>query len=288
MRQMRKAFFILLFAGSWGCSMRTVALRTTVDLLERGAPATRDEGDWRLARDAMPAQIAMVEGLLRSAPEDARLLRLAAQGLAGYAFLFIEDEDPRRARDLYERACDRGMAALGRREELRGIAELPLDRFEAALKRAEREDAPDLFWAAFSWAGHINLSKNSPSAVAELPKAVAMMRRVLELDPGYNFAGADLFFGVYYASRPAILGGDVKKAREHFAAARSRADDKYLMALVLEARYAAVALQDRKLFADLLTQARDAEAGRLPEARLADEAAKLKARDLLERIDELF
>ena len=42
------------------------------------------------------------------------------------------------------------------------------------------------------------------------------MKRTHELDPDYNFAGSDLFFGVYYASRPKLLGGDPEKAKEHF------------------------------------------------------------------------
>lgn len=285
---MRNSIFIVLFAASWGCSMKTVALRTTVKLLEQGVPATQEEADWRLAKDAMPAQIAMVEGLLRSAPHDQNLLRLAAQGLGGYAFLFIEDENPRRARELYRRGRDRGLALLSRREAWAKLAELPLDAFEAALKEAERADAPDLFWTALNWANFINLSKDSAAAVAELPKAVALMRRVLELDADYNFAGADLFFGVYYASRPAILGGDIKKSQAHFQEARRRTGGKYLMNYVLEARYAAVAAQDPELFRGLLTKVAEAKAGELPNARLTDETAKVKAKSLLERIDELF
>lgn len=269
--------------------MKTVALRTTVDLLEQGAPATQEEADWRLARDAMPAQIAMLESLLRSAPQDEKLLRLAAQALGGYAFLFVEDDDPRRARELYRRGRDRGLSLLARRKKAwRTLAELPLENFEAALATAGREHAGDLFWTAFCWAGLVNLSKDSPAAVAELPKAVAMMRRVLELDAEYNFAGADLFFGVYYASRPALLGGDVAKARKHFEQARRRTGGKYLMNYVLEARYAAVAAQDRELFQSLLTKVREEPSGQLPNARLTDEAAKFKALDLLEKIDELF
>ncbi|MDE2237794.1 MAG: hypothetical protein KGK30_07885, partial [Elusimicrobia bacterium] len=149
-------------------------------------------------------------------------------------------------------------------------------------------DVPGLFWAAFDWAGYIDLSKDSPDALADLPKAAALMARARALDPDYHFAGPELFFGVYYASRPRMLGGDPQKARAEFEDARRRTHEEYLMAYVLEARYAAVALQDRALFTGLLRQVLAAPAGRLPNARLTDEVAKLEAKNLLERTDDFF
>ena len=153
---------------------------------------------------------------------------------------------------------------------------------------AKLDDAPALFWTAFAWAGEINLSRDSPSLLAELPKAVALMERARQLSPGYHFAGADLFFGVYYASRPAILGGDLGKARAAFQEARRRTSGQYLMTYVLEARYYAVAAQDKELFTTLLNKVQDLPAGQLPDARLSDEIAKIKARTLLGKKDELF
>ena len=98
-----------------------------------------------------------------------------------------------------------------------------------------------------------------------------MMKRAWELDKEFHFGGPDLFFGVYYASRPAMLGGDPAKAKTHFEWARRLTAGKYLMAYVLEARYYAVAVQDRELFTALLTRVKDSPAGALPDARLSAE-----------------
>ena len=116
----------------------------------------------------------------------------------------------------------------------------------------------------------------------------ALMQRVHDLDPDYHFAGSDLFFGTYYASRPAILGGDAAKAKAFFQEARRRTGGKYLMTYVLEARYYAVAAQDQELFKGLLAKVKDAESGALPDARLTDEVAKRKAGLLLEKINDYF
>jgi hypothetical protein len=274
------AFLLPLFTlgALTGCSLNTLALRSTAALMDRGVAAYYEEPDPQLAREALASQLKFVEGLLQSDPKNERLNRLAAEGFGSYAFLFLEDSQPQRAKALYLRGRDYALRSLGARPE----------EVEGTLQARGRSDAPALFWASFCWAGFINLSKDSPAAVVELPKAVSLMKRSHELAPDYNFAGADLFFGVYFASRPKLLGGDTGKAAEHFKWAERLTQGRYLMAYVLEARSLAVALQDRARFKALLAKVKDAPAGRLPQARLADEVAKLKAAALMEKFDDLF
>ncbi len=263
-------------------------MRETGHALVRGAGATFDEPDPQLAREAMPAQLSLVEGLLRNDPKNAELQLLAAQGYCGYSFLFLEDSQPERAKALYLRGRDRALQALGEDGALKDLGAATMDRVPAILAKVDKDDAPALFWAAFAWAGYINLSKDSSEAIAQLPRVVAMMERVRQLDPDYHFAGADLFFGIYYASRPAILGGDVAKAKKHFEEARRRTSGKFLMTYALEAQYLAVAAQDQELFKGLLAKIQESPAGALPEARLEDEVAKQKAAKLLEKMIDLF
>ncbi len=287
---MKKALPLLAFMALAlaGCSPRTIALRETTSLVSGGASALYEEPDPQLAREAFGSQLKLAEVLLRDEPDNPVLLSLLAEGFNGYAFLFFEDSEPARAKAFYLRARDYALRLLAPRRGLERVTELDGDALDKALKSAGPENAPALFWAAFGWAGYINLSKDSPSALAELPKAVALMERARQLAPDYHFGGADLFFGVYYASRPAILGGDVKKAQTAFEEARRRTAGKYLMTYVLEAKYLAVAKQDQELFTTLLKKVTDSEAGQVPNARLTDEVAKIKARTLLEKKDDLF
>ncbi len=288
---MRKVLLLAVVAGTLSAcasAVDRVALRSTADILAGGRVASLDEPDYQLAKDAMPAQVKLVETLIAGAPEDRGLRRLAAEAFGGGAFLFLEDSDPARAKGFYLRGRDHALAALALKPAFAGLAAKPLDDFSAALRSAAKDDVPDLFWAGFGWGGYVNLSKDDASALADLPKVVALMTRVAELDPSYHFAGADLFFGVYYASRPALLGGDPKKAKEAFERAHKATKGDYLMTHVLDARWYAVAVQDKELFTQLLKKVVESPAGRLPEARLTDEAAKRKAAALLEKTDDLF
>ncbi len=287
---MRKAALVAGAAAALAaCSaVNHVAVLSTADIMTLGRGATLEEPDYQLAREAMPAQLKLIETLIASEPANRDLRRLAAEGFGGAAFLFIEDAEPARAKGFYRRGRDHALTALALKSRFIGLANKPLDAFQAALKTASLDDVPDLFWAGFCWAGAINLSKDDPSALADLPKAVALMTRVRELEPTFHFAGADIFFGVYYASRPRLLGGDPEKAESAFARAREATSGQYLMTDVLDARWYAVAAQDRELFKRLLTQVVESPAGRLPEARLTDEAAKRKAVILLEKIDDYF
>lgn len=278
----------ILLGGSGCASIDRYALRTTVAMLERGRKAALDEPDYQLGRDAVASQLKLIETMLVSDPENRSLRRLASEGFGGYAFLFVEDAEPNRAKGLYIRGRDHALAALALRSVFKGLKDKDIESFESALKWAKKDDVPDLFWAGFGWAGMVNLSKDDASALADLPKVGMLMKRVYELDPSYHFGGADLFFGVYYASRPAMLGGDPKKAKVHFEWAHKITRGQYLMTHVLNARWYAVAVQDRELFKQLLTKVLESPAGALPEARLTDEAAKKKAALYLEKIDDYF
>jgi hypothetical protein len=287
---MRNAL-ILAIAGcsvSSCASIDRYALRTTASMLERGRKAALEEPDYQLGRDAVASQLKLIETMLVSEPGNLALRRLVAEGFGGYAFLFVEDAEPARAKGLYARGRDHALEALSLKSVFIGLKDKNIENFEKALKWAKKEDVPDLFWAGFGWAGMVNLSKNDASALAELPKVVLLMKRVSELDPAFHFGGADLFFGVYYASRPILFGGDPAKARLHFERAHRVTRGQYLMTHILNARWYAVSTQDRELYSQLLTKTLESPAGVLPEARLTDEAAKKKAAVLLEKIDDYF
>ena len=269
-------------------SIDRYALRTTASMLERGRKAALEEPDYQLGRDAVASQLKLIEAMLVSDPANITLRRLVAEGFGGYAFLFVEDAEPRRAKGLYLRGRDHALEALGQKAVFKGLRDKSIEDFEKALKWAKKEDVPDLFWAGFGWGGFVNLSKDDSAALADLPKVTLLMKRVYELDPAFHFGGADLFFGVYYASRPAMLGGDPGKAKVHFEWAHKITRGRYLMTHVLNARWYAVATQDRELYTQLLTKVLEAPAGELPDARLTDEAAKKKAAQLMEKIDDYF
>lgn len=286
--RLKTPYFPALLLILSGCTPRTFALREEVSLMTLGAPSLYEEPDPEFARESIPAQLKLAEGLLRSDPANADLLLLCAEGFNGYAFLFLEDGQPARAKQMYTRGRDYALRALARSAPFTRLPTATLEEFTRALQGAGREDVPAMFWTAFGMSGYANLAKDNPAAIADLPKAVALMQRVHELNPDFHFAGSALFFGIYYASRPAILGGDIHKAKTYFEEAARRTDGKYLMTYVLEARYYAVAAQDQDLYKGLLAKVKDGRPGALADARLTDEVAKRKAGPLLEKINDYF
>lgn len=285
---MRKTAFLLSLSLIAACSPATVAVRTTARLVADGRPALRGEGDPEVAEAAIPAQLKLLEGLLVSDPGNPEMLIALAEGWTGYAFLFVEDKDPVRAASFYRRGAAYGLTLLARREEWRGLDAFTPEDLEAALRVAEPMDVPALYWTATAWAGWANADKGDPAALAVVPKAARLMEVVLRLDPAFEHGGPDLFFGVYYASRPRIAGGDPSKALVHFGRVFERTGRRYVPAHYLMMRTYAAGELDEELFKRLGAEAAAADPGALPDARLANEVAKRKAKALLEKMDELF
>jgi len=278
---------ILALGALSGCSLQKIALHQTAGLMDTGMGAVFEEPDPALASEAMPAQLKIIEGLLKSGPRDRRLLELASQGYAGYALLFKEDSEPLRARALYLRSRDYGLRALGLKPGLEGLVGKDPVEMRGALKAAGPEDLRALFWTAVAWAGWINLSKDNPEALLDVPRAVALMEKVRSLDPTYFHGGPDLFLGVYHG-RPRFLGGNLALSKDHFEKAAAASGGRFLLTYVRYAKVYAVLAQDRDLFKRLLQKVLDAPEDALPGARLVNAVSKVMAGSLLEKTDDLF
>jgi hypothetical protein len=253
------------------------------------AEAISQQPDPELVRTGAPALLLFVDSLLASAPDDAGLLRAAASAYTGYTQAFLmADADQARAAILTERAKGYALRLLDRRSSLATARRDGPDRFEAALQRLGRRDVEDLYVAGGAWLAWILVRPDSMAALAELPQALAVMRRVLALDGTHAAGGVHVIFGIYYASQPPGAGQDLPRSREHFQRALALAGDNNLMASVLYAEFYAKAAGEKQLFTDLLSTVLARKPG-TDEAFAFDNAlARERARELLGRVDELF
>ena len=269
------------------CSVDRMLVRTSVPLIESGVEALNHETDLGLAEDSIPANLNMLQGMIRIDPENSLLHTYAAQAFYGLAYGFNEDSRPERASEFYLRGRQHGITAL----ELNGAGELEdstIADFNQAVSRMRERDVAAMFWTAGCWAKWIDMHRDDPAAIAQLPRATALMQRVLELEETFYYGGAHMYFGVYYGSRAPTLGGDFEKSAQHFDRAREITDGRLLIPDLLQAQYLARQQFDQEQFHRLLTGIIDAPDDLMPELGLQNQIAKRKAAALLEREAEWF
>jgi len=267
---------ILLLSG---CSAGRLAVRATADVVDKGLPAVYREKDQQFAKESLPANLKLMEILLESDPGNRTLLLDAAMGFCGYGFMFIEDENEARASALYEKGGAYALRILALKGAVKDGSAVP--------EELDKDSAPAAFWLTFCRAAYVNLNRDNPDALAELPRIMPLAERVEQLVPGYYYNGAYAMMGTYYALRPRILGGDPGKAKANFDKALLGAGADFLLNAYMAAKMYAVAAQDQDYFENTLNAIIAAEL-KDDTARLANEVAKTKAKKLLEKKDELF
>lgn len=293
----RKIIFILVVAAMVsGCGLKKITTRTVGAISWDGSAVLERDEDVELARDNTIPLIRSLEVFAAGDPHDRRYLALLSKSYGQYAFGFFEEDmlrlknidevayavAKRRANLFYQRGMDYGKRALGTRDLIG-----PLSEMEQKLQKWNEKDVPVLFWSAFSWGNWLNFHRDDPLAIVEVPQVTAVVERVVELDPGYEYGAAYAFLGALASVRPAMLGGKPEAAREYFDRAIA-IEPNYLMNKVMMAEYYAVQVQDRDLFTRLLNEVLAADASAMLDRRLVNELAQRRAKLLLDRAKEYF
>lgn len=257
-------------------------------MIEGGIQALYKEPDLELARSAFPPNIELLEGMLINDPENTKLHTYAAQAYYGYAFGFIEDTDKTRASNFYYRGYQHGILALNEYGLSTETFNDELNKIATEIKQLNANAVATMFWTASCLAKWIDMNRDNPQSIAELPKAVMLMERVLELDENYFLAGPHIFFGVYYGSRSPMLGGDFNKSEYHFNMARKFNTHRLLIIDVLQAQYLERQQFDQTTFHHLLQNVINASDNLYPEQALANAIAKNKAQLFLQKEQQWF
>jgi len=278
---------ILLFFSSACLPNKKVTIGATATLLEGVARSSYKQSDLRMIREGMPAYLMLMDGMIELGPDNEQLLIAAAQGYSSFASIFVEDQDKEYAKLLFAKGRQYAFRSLERRG-FKEPLQRSLDDFQEGLKGLGQKDVPYIFWSATCWANWISLNLDSMEAVAELPRVELMMKRTLELDEGFYYGGPHLFMGIWFASRPKMAGGDLKKAQEHFLKALDFGKGKFLMAYIYYANYYAHQALDKDLFISTLQKVLKAPDDVAPDLVLLNTVAKKKAQELLNRIEEYF
>ncbi len=250
------------------------------------------ERDPEMVRQGFPTMILLMDAMLEGdGGGDPELLRAAAVSYALYAQVFlVPREECRRAAILYEKAKECGLRLLRRHRFYAEAENAPFEEYEKALSKFGKEDVPDIYAAANAWLGSIINQPDSMEALSQIPMAMALMRRSLELDESYAAGGAHLIFGIYYAVQPPGAGRDLDKSRKHFLRAVELAGGNDLLPQVMFAEFYAVPAGDEELFAKTLSEVveRTSKGGGQGPAALSNAIARERALRLIEMKGEMF
>jgi hypothetical protein len=168
-------------------------------------------------------------------------------------------------------------------------------KFIERVGKTGKEHRTAMLWVGIGLAGTINYNKDDIALVTHLPKALAILERVIELDDA-NEGLADpamralphMALGLAHTSRGTAMGGDPKRGRAHFKRAIEITKGRFLLAKVYMARGYARIAGDKALFRKLLVESLQTDPAIWPEQRLANEIAHRRARRYLKLEKEWF
>jgi hypothetical protein len=129
----------------------------------------------------------------------------------------------KRAKKLFLRARDYSLRGLEIRHH--GISNIiKQGDINAALAMTTPADTSYLYWCAVGWFGAIISDRSDLGLAFTVKKPAAMMDKVLEFDDCFENGAAHESMCSYYSVLPRSLGGNEKKAVEHFSKAVTCSD----------------------------------------------------------------
>jgi hypothetical protein len=259
----------LLMVLTISCSPRRLMVHELTAAMSVGVDVMERDGDLHLSRQALPAHITMLEGMLASDPHHAPLKILLARLYASYAFAVLETDleaarltaaDPGEiarlgalVRRYYHKGGQLAWQVLAHRYPTCSDNTASAAATDACMADMTSDDVPALFWYGFNLAGFIDHNRDSVRAMAAMHRVTSAMHRVVELEPGFYHSGAHLVLMVYYGSRSALMGGDPEAAVTHYRRVKALQGDSFLLPDVFYARHILYHRQDRRKFFDVLT-----------------------------------
>lgn len=247
----------------------------------------QQQTDINLVCEGAPSYLLLLDSMLVSDPEDTQLLLTASKAYSGFSNALKEcGASDRRISAATEKSHRYGLQLLGHYLPLTlsgGYgAQEGEQGFDLALEDLDESDLEQVFWGTFGWLSWVQSQKGSPASIADMAVIEKIMTRLLALDEGYQGGSIHLFFGGYYALKPAMLGGKPELSREHFEKALALSERKYLMTQTIYAETYSRSVFNQELHDKLLKEVLMFEIDEAPEFALTNQIAKKRAQKLLD------
>lgn len=267
---------------------------------EKTLAVINSENDPELVWDSLPVALKVMEVMLAQDQSNPQLKLMLASGYIQYANGNLAQKAQMtayydyskssylwyRTYNLSLRGRDYALSALDSRYP-EFSKEVRINTQET-LAQTTKDDVPYLYWAAAGWTGAIVANKNDMENMAELPVAIAIMTRALELDEYYHDASIHEFFIAYEAKQPNSNKSSMAKAEMHFNKAIEYTKGKKAYPYVIFAESIALKKQDFNLFNEMLDKALAVNPDEVMDWRLNNTIAQERARWLKTQIPILF
>jgi hypothetical protein len=298
------AVLVVTFASA-GCNLTSILIKGTVDGTHDFTEAKGGEfADPEMVGPVVAAGVVTAEGSLYFVPEYEPLLNAAIFGNVAYGVGWLSaaanDAELAGKYDDVERLNKRAGILYARALQLtKRMLRLRDDGFDAAMAGGiesfrtwiddnfyEKDDATVMLTAGTAYFVSMLKSEEGLAASVDIPYARYMIEKSVELDPELSGSQGLAILGTYWCTVPAMVGGNPQLGLElmHRAMAITKRGNHSIM--ISTAERCATALQNRKMFQDLLTEV--IEAGDVPKYRLSNKLARHQAERLLKQINDLF
>jgi hypothetical protein len=257
-------------------------------ILDPISTSLQQQNDIALLKDGAPSLLLMIDGFIQANPDNSDLLLDGTRAYTAYASALGEFGERKRAVTVSEKAKTYGISLLDQFQKIYPVQSQSVDELKKGLQGIKEKDIDKLFWGAYGWATWISLQNGSPAAMVDLPRVEQIMLRVIELDDTYYFGAPHIFLGYYYGSIPPMYGGKPEESRLHFEKALSISKRNFLAVQVAYAETYAKMQFDRELYKNLLQEVLDQPVDTIPELISGNQLAKMRAKKLLDTIDEYF
>ena len=250
-----------------------------------------EQKDIVLIEEGAPSFLLLVEGLIRSNPKDKDMLLTGIQMFSSYGGAFVKDDDRKK---IFQDKTKFWALELLKSYSLFNQFEKSNDRekkdkiFQSFLNSLTKRDVPYVFWACNAWVMWILGNLDSTDAFLELPLAKGLIDRIYVLDDKYYYGAPHLFYGVFFGAFPKDFGGDSERSKKEFDIAITLSGEKLLMTKLFYANFYLKPKNDKDGCREVIHEVVEADLDKHPETRLMNKIAQMEAKDLLEKIDDLF
>lgn len=264
------------------CSgLSSCASLITSTVIEPAVGNLQQQSDIQLVCEGAPSYLLMLDSMLVSSPDSEGLLLVATQSYSAYAAALEEcGGTEERIVTIAEKAHSYGRTLLHHYLTLKD--EQDEDALSRKLATLRGSDVPEVFWGTYGWLTWVKSQKGSPESLADMVEIEKIMARLLELDESYQGGSIHLFFGMYYAAKPAMFGGDPERSAFHFERALELSDRKFLMTQTIYAEMLGRMTLNQELHDSLLQEVVTFTNNKAPEFGLSNQMAKNKAKRLLD------